>query len=337
MKLRIGIDLGGTKTEGIVMDTTGAILFRERRPTPAAQGYEAILDNIHAIVRHLEARAGGARCPVGVGTPGATSAVTGTLKNSNTTCLIGKPIRDDLEKLLARPVRIANDANCFALSEALDGAGMNEPVVFGVILGTGVGGGIVVNGQLLEGLQHIAGEWGHNVLEPDGPPCYCGKRGCVETFLSGPGLARDYISHGGKSNLDAKAIVTAAAAGDAAAESASATSLSRGPRLDPIAEAASATSLSRGPRLDPIAEAAMQRYLDRFGRALAAVINILDPHAVVLGGGMSNIARLYTEGREHVAKYVFNDELRTKILPNVHGDSSGVRGAAQLWPADSPF
>lgn len=295
--LRIGIDLGGTKTEGIVMDAAGAIHFRERRPTPAAQGYEAILNNIRDIVRHLEAQAGGARCPVGIGTPGAISAVTGALKNSNTTCLIGKPIRDDLEKLLKRPVRIANDANCFALSEALDGAGLNEPVVFGVILGTGVGGGIVVNGQLLEGLQHIAGEWGHNVLEADGPKCYCGKLGCVETFLSGPGLARDYAAHGGKSGLDAKAIVVTAAADDA------------------------------------VAEAAMQRYLDRFGRALAVVINILDPHAVVLGGGMSNIARLYTEGREHVAKYVFNDELRTKILPNVHGDSSGVRGAAQLWPA----
>ena len=258
--LRIGIDLGGTKTEGAVMDADGNILFRERRPTPAAQGYEAILDNIHDIVRHLETQAG-ARCTVGVGTPGAISTRTGALKNSNTTCLIGQPIRDDLEKLLARPVRIANDANCFALSEALDGAGKGQAVVFGVILGTGVGGGIVVNGQLIEGLQHIAGEWGHNVLEPNGPKCYCGKYGCVETFLSGPGLARDYTAHGGKTGLDAKAIVAAATAGDA------------------------------------VAESAMQRYLDRFGRALAVVINILDPHAIVLGGGMSNIARLYTEGR----------------------------------------
>ncbi len=310
--LRIGIDLGGTKTEGAAMDADGTILFRERRPTPAAQGYAAILDNIHDIVRHLETQAG-ARCTVGIGTPGAISTRTGALKNSNTTCLIGQPIRDDLEKLLARPVRIANDANCFALSEALDGAGKGQAVVFGVILGTGVGGGIVVNGQLIEGLQHIAGEWGHNCLEPDGPRCYCGKLGCVETFLSGPGLARDYQTHGGKSGLDAKAIVAAAATGDA------------------IAESANGPSLARGPRLDPIAESAMQRYLDRFGRALATVINILDPHAIVLGGGMSNIARLYTEGRAHVARYVFNDELRTLILPNVHGDSSGVRGAAQLW------
>ena len=296
--LRVGIDLGGTKTEGAVMDAGGKILFRERRPTPAAQGYEAVLNNIRDIVYHLETQAGSVRCPIGIGTPGAVSTVTGVLKNSNTTCLIDKPIRTDLEKLLDHPVRIANDANCFALSEAADGAGKGEPVVFGVIMGTGVGGGIVINGQLIEGLQHIAGEWGHNRLEADGPKCYCGRKGCVETFLSGPGLARDYVAHGGKTGFDAEAIVTAASQGEATAE------------------------------------AAMQRYLDRFGRALAVVINILDPHVIVLGGGMSNLKRLYTEGREHVARHVFNDELRTKILPNVHGDSSGVRGAAQLWPAD---
>ncbi len=295
---RIGIDLGGTKTEGVVMDTGGKILFRERRPTPAAQGYEAVLNNIWDIVRHLETQAGSVRCPVGIGTPGAVSTLTGALKNSNTTCLIGKPLHDDLEKLLGRPVRIANDANCFALSEATDGAARGAPVVFGVIMGTGVGGGIVINGQLIEGLQHIAGEWGHNQLEANGPRCYCGRLGCVETFLSGPGLARDYAAHGGKPGLDAEAIVVAAVQGDVAAEF------------------------------------AMQRYLDRFGHALAVVINILDPHVIVLGGGMSNIKRLYTEGRERVARHVFNDELRTKILPNVHGDSSGVRGAAQLWPTD---
>ena len=313
---RIGIDLGGTKTEGVVMDTGGKILFRERRSTPAAQGYEAVLNNIRDIVRHLETQADGVRCPVGIGTPGAVSTVTGALKNSNTTCLIGQPIRDNLEKLLDRPVRIANDANCFALSETTDGAARGAPVVFGVILGTGVGGGIVISGQLIEGLHHIAGEWGHNFLgreigrasaRPEGashnmseedPLCYCGRRGCVETFLSGPGLAHDYAAHGGKPGLNAEAIVAAATQGDS------------------------------------IAEAAMQRYFDRFGRALAAVINILDPHVIVLGGGMSNIKRLYTEGRERVARHVFNDELRTQILPNVHGDSSGVRGAAQLWPTD---
>ena len=294
--LRIGVDLGGTKTEGIVMDDTGKILFRERRPTPQAQGYDAILENIHALVFDLEKMAGQS-CRVGVGTPGAISTRTGCLKNSNTVCLNGRPIHTDLEKILGKPIRIANDANCFALSEALDGAARGRPVVFGVILGTGVGGGVVVNSHLVEGLQHIAGEWGHNLLEPDGPPCYCGRRGCVETLLSGPGLARDYSAHGGDPTIDARAIVERAAQGDA------------------------------------LAETALQRYLDRFGRALATVINILDPHAIVLGGGMSNISRLYTEGRDRVARHVFNDELRTLILPNIHGDSSGVRGAAQLWEA----
>jgi fructokinase len=311
--LRIGIDLGGTKTEGIVMDAAGKILARERRPTPQAGGYDAILANIRELVLDLERHAGGA-CRVGIGTPGAISARTGCLKNSNTVCMNGRPVQQDLERVLARAIRIANDANCFALSEALDGAAQGcasaaggrtpgaaaargAPVVFGVILGTGVGGGIVFRGQLHEGLHRIAGEWGHNRLEADGPPCYCGRRGCVETFLSGPGLLHDFRSRGGDAAHDTRAIVARAAAGDR------------------------------------LAEAAMQMYLDRFGRALSAVINILDPDVVVLGGGMSNIARLYTEGRERVAHHVFNDELRTRILPNRHGDSSGVRGAAQLWPA----
>jgi len=295
--LRIGIDLGGTKTEGIVINEAGKMLYCERRPTPQDQGYRAILKNIHALVLELEGKAG-ETCRVGIGTPGAISARTGCLKNSNTVCLNGKPVKDDLEKILVRTIRLANDANCFALSEALDGAGQGAGVVFGVILGTGVGGGIVINGQLIEGLQHIAGEWGHNVLETDGPPCYCGKHGCVETLLSGPGLARDYALHGGDPSLDAKQIVAHAEQGETRAE------------------------------------AAMQRYFDRFGRALSTVINILDPDVVVLGGGMSNIARLRTDGRERVARYVFNDELRTRILPHIHGDSSGVRGAAQLWPAE---
>jgi fructokinase len=296
--LRIGIDLGGTKTEGIVMDANGQILLRERRPTPQAAGYAAILDNIATLVATLEQRAN-AVCRVGIGTPGAISAKTGCLKNSNTVCLNGMPVLHDLEKLLRREVRIANDANCFALSEALDGAGRGHGVVFGVILGTGVGGGIVFHGRLHEGPQAIAGEWGHNVLDPAGPPCYCGKRGCVETFLSGPGLLNDYRAHGGHATLDTHAIVARATPGDA------------------------------------VAEAAMQRYLDRFGRALSVVINILDPDAIVLGGGMSNIARLYTEGHERLAAHVFNDELRTALLPHVHGDSSGVRGAAQLWAPQS--
>lgn len=294
--LRIGIDLGGTKTEGVVLDAKGNILHRERRPTPQAQGYAAILATIRDLVLDLERRAG-QTCTVGIGTPGAISSKTGCLKNSNTTCLNGQPLKQDLEKLLARELRLENDANCFALSEALDGAGQGYGVVFGVILGTGVGGGIVFHGRLHSGVQHIAGEWGHNVLQADGPPCYCGKRGCVETFLSGPGFVRDYQAAGGNTTYDARAIVQAASIGDASAE------------------------------------AAFQHYLDRFGRALSMVVNILDPDAIVLGGGLSNIARLYTDGREKLALYSFNDELRTALLPHRHGDSSGVRGAAQLWPA----
>lgn len=294
--LRIGIDLGGTKTEGIVMDAGGRILHRLRHPTPQQAGYRGILDSIHALVTSLE-RAAGRACTVGIGTPGAISTRTGTLKNSNTVCLNGQPLLTDLTHLLDRPVRLANDANCFTLSEALDGAAAGQSVVFGVILGTGVGGGITVNGRLLEGLQHIAGEWGHNPLEADGPDCYCGRRGCVEALISGPGIAQDYVRQTGGGPLTVPEILARAAAGEAAAE------------------------------------AALQRFLARFGRALAMVINILDPHVIVLGGGLSNIPRLYTEGVTHVRSHVFNDELRTPILPNRHGDSSGVRGAAQLWCA----
>lgn len=277
------------------MDGAGKLLLRQRQSTPADQGYEAVLLGVRDLVGSLEQTIGGT-CRIGIATPGAISTRTGGLKNSNTLCLNGKPIVTDLKKLLSRPIRIANDANCFALSEALDGAARGADVVFGVILGTGVGGGIAVRGTLLAGAQHIAGEWGHNVLESDGPACYCGKRGCVETLLSGPGLARDYAMHGGDAGLSAKTISERAATGD------------------------------------PLAEAAMQRYLQRFGCALSVVINILDPDVVVLGGGLSNIERLYTAGRSCVAHHVFNDELRTAIVRNVHGDSSGVRGAAQLWP-----
>lgn len=296
MTLRIGIDLGGTKTEGVVMDGAGQVLHTERRATPAQDGYDAILKCICNLTHDLEQRAGQA-CRVGIGTPGSISSRTGLLKNSNTVCLNGQPLKQELERLLAREVRIENDANCFALAEAHDGAARDARVVFGVIMGTGVGGGIVVNGELLSGAQHIAGEWGHNVLEADGPPCYCGKRGCVETLISGPGLARDYAASGGDANLDAAAIVASTAGGD------------------------------------PLAAGAMARFYDRFGRALAVVINILDPDVIVLGGGLSNIGTLYTEGRDAVARYVFNDELRTRIVRNQLGDSAGVRGAAWLWPA----
>lgn len=292
--MRIGVDLGGTKTEAVVMADDGAILQRVRRATPAERGYHAILDNIAELVAELEQQTG-CRCPVGVGTPGAISTVTGKMKNSNTVCLNEQPLLQDLQARLARPLRIANDANCFALSEARDGAAAGAQVVFGVIMGTGVGGGIVVRGELIEGAQHIAGEWGHNPLESDGPDCYCGRTGCVETLISGPGLARDYARQLGAVEANAHHVVELADAGD------------------------------------PIAEAAMQRFISRFGRAIATVINILDPDVVVVGGGLSNIERLYSEGRAAAARHVFNDEFRTLMVKNAHGDSSGVRGAAQLW------
>ncbi len=295
--MRIGIDLGGTKIEGVVLDEHGRELLRKRIDTLQSEGYQAILQKIHRLTMQLEADIG-QTCTVGIGTPGAISAVTSRMKNSNTVCLNGQPLFEDLQTLLDRPLRIANDANCFALSEALDGAGQGHGVVFGVIIGTGVGGGTVFNGRLHQGLQHIAGEWGHNTLENDGPACYCGQRGCIETLISGTGLAADYRRQGGADSVTAHAITTLAAQGDA------------------------------------VAELTMQRFFDRFGRALAMVINILDPDAIILGGGLSHIERLYTEGRERVAHYVFNDEFITPILKNRHGDSSGVRGAAQLWRCD---
>jgi fructokinase len=296
--MRIGIDLGGTKIEGIVMDARGRILHRERVGTPAS-GYVDIVAAIGQLVLDLESRCSRS-CRVGVGTPGALSARTGGLKNSNTLALNGKPIKNDLEALLGREIRIENDANCFALSEATDGAARGRGLVFGVIMGTGVGGGIVMDGRLHSGPQHIAGEWGHNVLVPEGRPCYCGRRGCVETYLSGPGLVAEWTEHGG----------------------------------DP-AEASAEQIVARAVEGDPGARSVMARYLDHFGRAMASVINILDPDAVVLGGGMSNVRALYGSGRRNIERYVFNDELTTPVLPNLHGDSSGVRGAAWLWPADS--
>lgn len=278
------------------MDPDGAVLYRERRPTPVADGYLAIVNGIAGLVADLEKRAG-RRCLIGVGTPGALSSTDGTLKNSNTVCMNGKPLLKDLETALGRELRMENDANCFALSEAIDGAGRNHPVVFGVIMGTGVGGGIVFNKQLHVGPQHIAGEWGHNVLNPGGPQCYCGKNGCVETYLSGPGLVGIWQRAGGSNGASSTEVAAKADNGDARAC------------------------------------AVMDEYCDRFGQAMAMVINILDPDVIVLGGGMSNIRRLHRQGVEQVKHYVFNNELRTPILANQHGDSSGVRGAAQLWPA----
>jgi fructokinase len=276
--VRIGIDLGGTKIEGIALDDSGAMLVRRRVATPQGD-YRATVEAVASLVRSIEAEIG-RQCTVGVGMPGALSQVSGRVKNSNSTCLIGQPLQGHLEAALAREVRLANDANCFALSEAIDGAGRGVRVVFGVILGTGVGGGIVVDGRVLEGPNAIAGEWGHNPLplpnEDDLPlrPCYCGRAGCIETYLCGPALERE----GGVAD-----------------------------------------------------EAAMSRYEARLARALAGVINILDPDVIVLGGGVSNVQRLYSTIPTLWAVHVFSDHVATRLAQHAHGDSSGVRGAAWLW------
>ncbi|HEX9180000.1 MAG TPA: ROK family protein [Burkholderiales bacterium] len=297
MSLRIGIDLGGTKIEVLALED-GRERLRRRMATPAGD-YEATLDAVASLVAQAEA-ALGAQATVGIATPGALSPASGLLRNSNSTCLNGRPLKQDLERKLGREIRIANDANCFALSEAVDGAAAGEAVVFGVILGTGVGGGVVVNGHPLHGANAVAGEWGHNPLpwprpgEGPGPACYCGKSGCIETFLSGPGFARDHERRSGRS-LAPPEIVERAATGDAACE------------------------------------ASLQRYEARLAKSLATVINLLDPDAIVLGGGLSNIARLYRRVPELWTRWVFSDVVRTRLLPHRHGDSSGVRGAAWLW------
>ncbi len=289
---QIGIDLGGTKIEGVVLDEALRPVERTRVPTERERGYEHILARVAEVWATLRAHAPGARV-VGVGTPGSLSARDGTLKNSNTTCLNGRPLHADLERRLGLPVRLENDANCFALAEARGGAGQGHALVFGVILGTGVGGGLVIDGRVWTGPQHIAGEWGHHAIDPGGPSCYCGQRGCVETLLSGPALESAYRAAGGSAARAAE-IATRAVAGESTAA------------------------------------AVLQRYLDHFGRALANVIDILDPDVVVLGGGLSNLDALYSRGRDAVARYVFNDELRTPIVPNRLGDSAGVIGAALL-------
>ncbi|HUW98721.1 MAG TPA: ROK family protein [Acidiferrobacter sp.] len=291
--MRIGVDLGGTKIEAILLDSAGQEKARKRIPTPVAAGYDAILQAIATLVIDLEEIAGTA-CTVGVGSPGAVTHRTGVLKNANTQCLNGRPLADDLTHRLKRPIRLENDANCLALSEAQDGAGRGCRCVFAVILGTGVGGGLVIDGALWPGHQHISGEWGHNVLEADGPLCYCGRRGCVETLLSGPGLAASYRALGGE-DLAAHDIV------------------------------------ARTPR-DAIARTALSHYCQRFGRALATVVNILDPDVIVLGGGLSAIPALYTEGRAALAQATFTDDFITPLVVAQHGASSGVRGAAHLWP-----
>jgi len=314
--LRIGIDLGGTKIEGVLLDEDGHQVERTRVPTPQGD-YQATVQAIAALVRHLDAHANGmdnAPPPtVGVAIPGAASLTTGLIKNANSTCLIGQALDRDLATAIGRAVRLANDANCFSVSEAVDGAAAEilnatqhdgPGVVFGVILGTGVGGGISIGGRPLSGVNAIAGEWGHNPLpwpedtERPGPKCYCGKTGCIETFLSGPGLTRDHHAATGATL--------------------------QGPEI--VARA------SQGGGTDDVAcDKTLQRYEQRLARALASVINILDPDVIVLGGGLSNINRLYENIPNLWSQWVFSDTVSTKLTPNRHGDSSGVRGAASLW------
>ncbi|HEX2543076.1 MAG TPA: ROK family protein [Caldimonas sp.] len=303
--MRIGVDLGGTKIEAIALDAAGRERARRRVPTPRGD-YRGAVEAVRDLVVTLESELGEA-ARVGVGTPGAVSRATGRIKNANSTHLNGQPFVADLSEALQREVRVENDANCFALSEASDGAGAGHRVVFGVILGTGVGGGIVVDGRVWVGPNAIAGEWGHNELpsrtEPDLPdrPCYCGRRRCIETYLSGPALAVDHAAASGLAaaeGVDALAVVAAARAGDAAAQ------------------------------------ATLQRYCNRLASALAGVVNILDPDIVVLGGGLSNVDELYAATASLLPGHVFSDRCTTPIVRNRHGDSSGVRGAAWLWPAE---
>lgn len=298
--MRIGIDVGGTKIEGIAIDDRGRELRRLRIPSPRGD-YDHTIAAVASLVEVLE-RDIGDRGSIGLGIPGTISPVTGLVKNANSTWLNGRRLQEDLEARLVRPVRLANDANCFSLSEAVDGAGVGADVVFGVILGTGCGGGLVVHRRVLVGPHAVAGEWGHNPMpgpeagEWPGPPCYCGRTGCVETFLSGPALARDYGSRDGD-NVDAAEVARRAAAGD------------------------------------PLASAAVDRYEHRLARALTAVVNIIDPDVIVLGGGVSNITRLYTNVPALLAPFG-GDPPRTRIVKASHGDSSGVRGAAWLWDPD---
>ena len=296
MRHAIGIDLGGTKIEIIGLDLQGKELLRRRQPTP--RSYEGVIEALAAMVAEAERDLGGT-ATVGIGHPGAISPATGLMKNSNSTWLNGRPFDQDVAKRLARPVALANDANCLALSEATDGAGAGAETVFAIILGTGTGAGIAVNGRVLTGPNAIAGEWGHNPLpapldeERPGPDCYCGRRGCIETWLSGPGLARDHERVNGV-RLGGETIVQAALAGDATAV------------------------------------ATMSRWMDRFARSLATVINLLDPDAIVLGGGVSRIPDVCERLPELLPSYVFSDTIRNSIKRSLHGDSSGVRGAAWL-------
>jgi fructokinase len=296
--IRLGIDLGGTKTEIVALDRQGRAVLRRRIATPQGD-YRATIDALAGLVREAE-RELGAPGSVGIGTPGSISRATGLLRGSNSVCLNGQPIKRDLEAALGREVRITNDANCFALSEASDGAGKDAAVVFGVIIGTGVGAGIVVHGRVLDGPNAIAGEWGHNPLpwpkddEWPGARCFCGRSGCIETFVSGPGIERDHL-HATGEPAKSHDIVARAAIGDAACE------------------------------------ATLSRFEERLARALAHVINLLDPDVIVLGGGLSNASRLYANVPRLWGPWVFSDRVDTRLVKHAHGDSSGVRGAAWLW------
>ncbi len=294
--MRFGLDLGGTKMEAVLLNKAGEIVWRQRRPTPS-ENYEAIIETIAELVGEAD-RESTQEISIGIGMPGSLSPKTGLVRNSNTQCLNGRPIQQDLESKLARQVRLANDANCFALSEATDGAGAGAQSVFGVIIGTGCGGGLVFNGELQNGANSIGGEWGHNPLaapraeELPGPPCYCGRHGCNEVWISGSGFARDHEAIAGE-KLTAEQII----ASDSAA-----------------------------------AKASFERLYDRIARALGAVINVVDPDVIVLGGGLSNVDALYTHIPEIWDGYIFSDVIETRLVKNKHGDSSGVRGAAWLWP-----
>ncbi len=300
MTVRIGVDLGGTKIEVVALDGDGTEVARRRSATPAGS-YPDIIEAVVDIVRALEDEVGHSATTVGIGTPGAISPFEGTMKNSNTTALNGEPFDVDLAEALGRPLVMRNDADCFALSEATDGAAAGAAIVFGVIVGTGVGGGVVVDGTVRTGPNRIAGEWGHNPLpwpsetERTGPECYCGKLGCIEKWLAGPALSADHERVTGDS-MSAPDIVTAARDGVASARD------------------------------------SIDRYADRMARSLATVIDILDPEVVVLGGGMSNVDELYTKVPARWADYVFGGEVATRLVRNHHGDSSGVRGAAMLVP-----
>lgn len=298
--MRIGIDLGGTKIAAVAL-LGDSVIWQQRIASPS-NSYDALIDAIAGLVAEAE-RACGRRGTVGIGIPGSIDAATGLVKNANTTALIHHPAERDLAAALGRPVRVANDANCFIASEAADGAAASAKIAFGVILGTGVGGGVAVEGQLLEGVNRITGEWGHNPLpwprddERPGPPCYCGRYGCIETFLSGPALGREHAAeHGG--SLTAAEIA--------------------------------ALPVDHAHR-----RARFERYYDRLARALATIINVLDPEVIVLGGGLSQIVELYTEVPKRWGRYVFSPSVLTRLERARHGDASGVRGAARLWPMDA--